>query len=148
MFNNNSTYGSCAPVLDLYDGDLKTLFNIVENNQFTLIYIYADWCGRSVNFRHLYQNLSCKYSSQIKFVAINCFNRVGECKKTFNYVKFPNIVLHVRDNGYFSYYGVFDYEYLSNYLNTITRPIHVIDSLESALDFILINDVRCLIFNY
>jgi hypothetical protein len=74
-------------------------------------------------------------------MAINCFNREGECKKNFNCIKFPNIVVHVRNAGFFSYTGPLDFHYLSYYLDQTRKPVKVIDTMDEFLEFSLLNDV-------
>jgi hypothetical protein len=80
------------------------------------------------------------------FLAVNCFARDGDCKKNFNFVKFPNIVVHVRNVGFFSYTGPLDFQYISNYLDLTRKPIQVIDTMQEFLEFSLMNDVFSLLF--
>ena len=41
----------------------------------------------------------------MSFMAVNCFNPTGSCRKTFNLVKYPEIVLQVRNVGLNNYQG-------------------------------------------
>ncbi len=93
---------SCNLILDAYDGSLNDLQETINSNQYTFIYLYADWCARSKKFRQLINNLAC-LNTNIKFIAINCF--LNECQKTFNLVKYPQILLQIRDAGLYYYRG-------------------------------------------
>ena len=141
LADNVSKYCTNQSILDLYDGNLRTFYNVIERSQITFVYLYAHWCARSLAYKELTQKLACKYSSDdTLFLAINCFNKDGECKKNFNYVKFPNLITHIRDIGFFSYTGPVELEYLSNYLEYLQKPITIIDNFDGFLNFVLFND--------
>jgi hypothetical protein len=72
---------------------------------------------------------------------VNCFSPGGECSRTFNLNKYPQIVIHTRSGGFFSYTGPFEFDYLSSYLNAMQAPIKRIDSMNEFIEFILLNDV-------
>lgn len=94
--------------------------------------------------RTLIYRLACSYSNKIAFVAINCFNPNGECRKSFNLIKYPQILLQIRDVGLLQYNGPADFNYLSNYLKSIQQPLNRIDDLEEFIKFLLVNDVTYL----
>lgn len=76
------------------------------------------------------------------FIAVNCFSSKGECRSSFNLVRYPQILVYVRNIGFLVYKGPFEYNYLDWYLKTIQKPIERIDSFEEFIDFILIHDVK------
>ena len=88
------------------------------------------------------------HSDKISFVAINCFNPNGECRKSFNLVKYPQILLQIRDVGLLQYNGPFEFIYLSNYLKLIQQPLIRIDDLDEFYKVVLVNDVSCFLNVY
>lgn len=78
---------------------------------------------------------------KISFIAVNCFSSKGECRKTFNLLRYPQIIVHTRDIGFLVYKGPFEYAYLSNYLGLVKKPLERIDNFEEFVDFVLLNDV-------
>jgi hypothetical protein len=97
-YNNESCH-----VFDSYDGSLNYLNKLMESNQFTFIYFYANWCARSHKFKRMIETLGCKYSKDMPFLAINCY--FGTCKESFELVKYPYITLQTRDVGTYTYQG-------------------------------------------
>ena len=78
---------------------------------------------------------------KISFIAVNCFSSKGECRKTFNLLRYPQIIVHTRDIGFLVYKGPFEYAYLTNYLGLVKKPLERIDNFEEFVDFVLLNDV-------
>lgn len=133
-------YNSSCQIIDSYDGNLDYVNNSLESSQFTFIYLYAHWCARSHKFKKLIEKLTCKYSNKISFIAVNCFNPSGSCRKTFDLSKYPHIVLQIRNAGLFTYQGPFQFEYVSRYLDLMLAPLHRIDNLDEFANFIIDND--------
>ena len=79
---------------------------------------------------------------------VNCFNPFGECRKSFNLNKYPQLLLQVRDVGLFAYKGPHELNYLSNYLKLIQNPIARIDTMYDFIKFVINNDVSLIICQY
>ncbi len=77
------------------------------------------------------------------FVAVNCFNPNGECRKVFNIVKYPQMLFFIRDVGVLQYTGPHQIGYLNKYIEFLERPVERIDTFEQFLQFVLLNDVSC-----
>ena len=125
---------------DSFNGDLTLVHDSIELNQFTFLYLYADWCARSKKYKDLISQIAEHHSDRIKFIAVNCF--VGNCQKTFNLVKYPQILVQTRDVGLYFYKGPFEYSYIVNYLSLIQTPLQRIDDLDEFIHFVINNDVN------
>lgn len=66
-------------------------------------------------------------------MAINCF--YGDCRKHFNLAKYPQIIIQIRDVGSFAYKGPFEFNYMSNYLNLLQKPLVRLDSFNEFMQF-------------
>ena len=75
------------------------------------------------------------------FIAVNCFSSKGECRSTFNLIRYPQIIVYVRDIGFMVYKGPFEYNYLDWYLKTLQKPLQRIDTIDEFTEFVLLNDV-------
>jgi len=141
FFDQNITSSfKCSPqIIDSYDGTLHSVQQLIDKNQYTFIYLYADWCARSKRFRELIADLSCLHSNEIRFIAINCF--VADCQKTFNLAKYPQVLVQTRDAGLYFYRGPFELNHFSNYLKLIQMPLQRIDDFDQFIQFIIKNDV-------
>ena len=137
---NISSPSECSSqLIDSYDGTLNRVQQLIDTNQYTFIYLYADWCARSIRFKQLITELTCQHSNEIRFIAINCF--VGDCLKTFNLAKYPQVLMQTRDAGLYFYRGPFELKHFSNYLKLIQTPLQRIDDLDQFIQFIIKNDV-------
>ncbi len=96
--------------------------------------------------REIIHKLACLHSNKIAFVAINCFNPNGECRKSFNLAKYPQILLQIRDVGLLQYNGPVDFNYITNYLKLIQQPLNRIDDIGEFIQYVLVNDVIYLDF--
>ena len=75
-------------------------------------------------------------------MSINCFNPAGECRKSFNLFKYPQIFIQIRDVGLLQYKGPLEYNYLANYLKIIQMPLTRIDDMQEFVRFVLANQVK------
>ena len=101
---------------------------------------FASENGDWMEFVYSNESFICIFF-QVPFVAINCFNPNGECRKVFNMAKYPQILVAIRDVGLLPYTGPHQLTYLSKYIEFLERPIERIDTFEQFLQFILLNDV-------
>ena len=64
--NSNSSVKNCKHrLIDSIDGNLISAQKSIELNQFFFLYLYADWCARSLYYKELIENLTCLHSDQV-----------------------------------------------------------------------------------
>jgi hypothetical protein len=62
----NSTIKECKnKLIDSIDGNLISAQKSIETNQFCFLYLYADWCARSLYYKELIENLTCLHSNEV-----------------------------------------------------------------------------------
>lgn len=140
LFFDKTFKNESCHVLDSFDGNLDYINSSFESSQFTFIYLYANWCSRSHKFKSLIEDLKCKYSNKISFIAVNCFNPSGTCRQTFDLIKYPEILLQINNVGIFTYQGPYELSYISKYLDVIQSPLTRIDNLDEFSEFVIQND--------
>jgi len=116
----------------------------LDSNRFTFIYFYAHWCARSTSYIPLIEKLATLNSNELSFLAIDCFNPDGECRKTFKLLKYPQVAVQIRNVGLYSYYGPFEFDYLTRFINEIKKPLKRIDSFDEFVEIVLKHEVRTL----
>lgn len=57
-------------------------------------------------------------------------------------IKFPQILINIKNIGSFAYKNPLEYDYLAQYLKSILRPIRRIDSYEEFFSFISSQNVK------
>lgn len=58
-------YGSGSSIYDSSDGNITLIYDSINKNQFTFVYLYANWCARSMSYRQLIEQLASQHSSQV-----------------------------------------------------------------------------------
>lgn len=53
-------------IFDSSDGNLTLIYDSINNNEFTFVYLYANWCARSMSYRELIESLASKFSAQVQ----------------------------------------------------------------------------------
>jgi hypothetical protein len=131
-------------IVDFKNGSLSEVYKSLDSNQFTFIYLYAHWCARSTSYIPLVEKLASLNSNEISFLAVDCFNPDGECRKTLRLLKYPQVAVQIRNVGFYSYNGPFELNYLTRFINEIKSPLKRIDSLDEFIQSVLKYDVNIL----
>ncbi|CAF0827672.1 unnamed protein product [Brachionus calyciflorus] len=123
---------------DYLNGDLQNIYSKIQKYQYIFIYLYSHWDAKSLLYKSLFSQLACEFRHKINFQAVNCF--YGECRDHFKLIKYPHLLINIKDVGTYSYKGPFEYFYLKNYLTIIQKPLRIIDTFEDLFKFITKND--------
>lgn len=60
-----NSYG--ASIYDSFDGNLSVIYDSINKNELTFVYLYANWCARSMSYRDLIAKLASRHASQVRF---------------------------------------------------------------------------------
>ncbi|RNA44781.1 thioredoxin domain-containing 11 [Brachionus plicatilis] len=133
---NNSIFcpNKDAYFYDYPNGDMFEIYHLIETSQINFIFLYADWDARSIHYGDLFLKLVCDFHNEITFYSINCF--YGQCKAHFNLIKYPQILINIKNIGSFAYKNPFDHKYMTQYLKKILRPLRRIDTIEEFFDYL------------
>ncbi len=68
LFEYNISNFNCKHNLyDSFDGSLNLIQHQIDFNQYNFLYLYADWCARSIRYKELIENLTCTFSNEVYF---------------------------------------------------------------------------------
>lgn len=114
--------------LDVYDGELNTVYDEFLRHEMTVTLYYAPWDAKSLKDLKIFDELA-RDMPDVRFVAINCWQNPS-CTKYYEFKFYPSISVYVRGLGSIQYpLTTVSKEYLATFIYNIINPVSVISDL-------------------
>ncbi|CAH1794398.1 unnamed protein product, partial [Owenia fusiformis] len=113
-----------SAVKDFPYGQIEQIADMLQREEVLFIMFYAPWCSTSQSARHDFLQAAKYMENEIKFIAINCWWKKGECSEKFRIMSFPVIyVYHHHTTNGFHYSGPLSAEHMISFLEKFLYPL-------------------------
>lgn len=121
-------FDDTALVDDAFEGQLGQ--ELLDQSDISVILYYAPWDAASVRSRAAFETVARSLGGQVRFAAVNCWWRLGECRKTYSPSFYPVIVVHIRELGDVVYplKGLLDSRPLEAFVRYLMAPLVYVTS--------------------
>ncbi|XP_022647931.1 thioredoxin domain-containing protein 11-like [Varroa jacobsoni] len=114
--------------LDVYDGELSTVYDEFLKHEITVTLYYAPWDATSRESLQVLDEVAKEFQD-VRFVAINCWQN-SACFKYYQFKFYPSVSVYVRGQGSIQYpiYSALAKDYFITFLHNVINPITVVSS--------------------
>ncbi|KAK6767290.1 hypothetical protein RB195_026516 [Necator americanus] len=130
FLNTSSIY-----LTDFYTGEFRPERMITSADLLVVMY-YAPWSYHSQYLRHPFEvvALMLRNHENIKFVGVNCWTTVGECRKAYKIYQYPIIVAY-SSTVHSVYQGEHSTDHLYRWVVNVRNPLRHANTLEELTFF-------------
>uniref|UniRef100_A0A914XBW8 Thioredoxin domain-containing protein n=1 Tax=Plectus sambesii TaxID=2011161 RepID=A0A914XBW8_9BILA len=130
-----------SPVIDLFDGNNGEPATLLSSAEIVVIMYYAPWSARSQEMRWHFDQVSRSFPySQVRFVALNCWDPGGRCKQMFKLFSYPVVMAYVGSQSIL-YNSHWTADYIHKWLDSVINPFERLQSEAEAVDFLTSHDL-------
>ncbi|XP_037940280.1 uncharacterized protein LOC119673118 [Teleopsis dalmanni] len=137
--NTTNFYIDQCPGIEVQD-----ITDNAESYEVALVLYYVSWSDDSRSTISTYEELTKYYDNHIYFAAIDCWHLSCNCSKPHTGwgepKQWPTLIVYYGQNTVFPYNGKWDFASLTNFLNTLIKPIERVHSKDELEELALKTD--------
>ncbi|CAF4542818.1 unnamed protein product, partial [Rotaria sp. Silwood2] len=150
----NNLHDMHLPVVTMnlnYDDNIENKSKLISfsMNAEQFAVLLADFCGISRRMREPFEKAAAFYRERIpdgnitldkfhvKFIAVDCFYHVGQCRKSYKLDYYPHMYLYIKGTRGYQYFGPTITSNLIEFIEKIRMPIIRLTNVDEFLDFIV-----------